>query len=148
WTRAQELLESGESMLRERCTGVAWELHASQLYSLRCLCYLGRARDVEKRLVPLLDDVRRRGDLFLETALRTIFVTFLAVSRDDPEQARSQLEQPSELRPLGRFTLQHFWELEARVLLALYLGEGATAHEAWQRRVKDFRRSGLSRIQH
>jgi hypothetical protein len=147
WNRALELMSAGESILRERCTGVAWELHASALYSMRCLYHLGHARDIERRLEPLLEDVRRRGDLFLEAGLSTIFLTFLAVARDEPAQARQHLERMSELRLLEHFTLQHFWDLEARVLLALYEGDGLAAHKALSARAAEFRYSGLARIQ-
>jgi len=147
WGRAFQLLESSESMLRERCTGVAWELHASQLYALRCLYYLGRARDIEARLGSLLDDVRRRGDLFLQVALGTTFLTFLALAHDDPAEAKRQLESVSELGLHKRFRLQLFWDLEARVLLALYLDQGEVALATLRRRALDLRQSELGRIQ-
>ncbi|HEY3120008.1 MAG TPA: protein kinase [Vicinamibacteria bacterium] len=148
WTRALELLDASESMFRERCTGVAWEIHTSQLYSLRCLYYLGRARDIDRRLKPLLDDVRHRGDLFFEAALATLFQTFLAIARDDPDQAREKLERLSEIGLHERFTLQRFWDLESRVLLAHYLGEGSKAYETLRDRMKEYEQSGLDRIQH
>jgi hypothetical protein len=148
WRRSLELLDASESMFRERCTGVAWEIHASQLYSLRCLYYLGHARDIERRLKPLLDDVRHRGDLFFEAALSTLFLTFLAIARDDPEQAREKLEQFSQIEARERFTLQRFWDTESRVLLHLYLGEGRKAYEILRDRAGELRQSGLNRVQH
>jgi hypothetical protein len=147
WTRALEQLRASESMFRESCTGVAWELNASQLYALRCLYYLGRARDIEAKLGTLLDDVDRRGDLFLEAALRTTFLTYLALSRDEPERAEEELERVSALGLHKRFILQHFWELEARVLLALYTGNGEAAFGILRQYSREFRRSELGRLQ-
>jgi hypothetical protein len=147
WTRALEQLRASESMFRERCTGVAWELNASQLYALRCLYYLGRARDIQAKLGTLLDDVGRRGDLFLEAALRTTFLTYLALSRDEPERAAEELERVSALGLHKRFMLQHFWELEARVLLALYTGNGGAAFGILRQYAREFRRSELGRLQ-
>jgi hypothetical protein len=147
WIRALEGLDAGETMLRERCTGVAWEMHATQLYSMWCLYHLGRVHDIERRLEPLLEDVRRRRDLFLEAGLCTMFLTFLAVARDDPAVARRQLERISELRLDEQFTVQHFWDLEARVLLALYEGDAEAAFAAVRSRSQEFTQSGLARIQ-
>src|SRR5262249_18922905 len=84
WGRALEVLDAAEASLREHCTGVAWELHATQLHSLWCLYHLGRAHEIERRLERLLEHVRRRPDLFLEACLNTMFLPFLPVARADP----------------------------------------------------------------
>ena len=130
WRRAVEVLDAGETMLRETCTGVAWELHSTQLYSMWCLYHLGHANEIEKRLEHLLEDVRRRRDLFLEAGLCTMFLTFVAVAHDDPALGRRQLDRIAELRLDEEFTVQHFWDLEARVLLALYEGDDEAALDA------------------
>jgi hypothetical protein len=147
WRRALDGLEAGETMLRERCTGVAWEMHATELYSMWCLYYLGRTAEIERRLEPLLEDVRRRKDLFLEAGLSTMFLTFLAVAQDNPKLGREQLQRISELRLDEEFTVQHFWDLEARVLLALYEGDGEAAFREVGSRAREFTVSGLARIQ-
>jgi hypothetical protein len=147
WSHAVDALDRGETMLRETCTGVAWELHSTHLYSLWCLYHLGRVREIERRLEPLLEDVRRRRDLFLEAGLCTMFLTFLAIAGDDPELGGQQLERISELRLDEQFTVQHFWDLEARVLLALYEGKGQAAYQAVRSRSREFTESGLARIQ-
>ena len=73
WKNAQELLEKAEGILRERCTGVAWELDNAQFYSLRSLVFMGRFEELSRRLPSYLRDA--------QTARRPL-------RRDQPQDAR------------------------------------------------------------
>src|SRR5262249_59225566 len=53
---ARVLCERADHVLRERCTGVHWEVSTNQLFLLRALANLGAVREHNARLPALLQD--------------------------------------------------------------------------------------------
>ncbi len=142
-----ERLALAERTLRERCTGVAWELNTVQLYALRGLFFLGWLRELERRAPAFLKDARERGDLYAETHLRTRISYVLRLLSDEPEQALQELEEAMARWSHSGFHLQHFWDLVGHVEIALYSGDGAVAWRTILERWKPLRRSLLLRVQ-
>src|SRR6266542_776686 len=58
WAASWELAQRGLSILRERCTGVSWELETTQIITFRALYYLGQVRELSHRLPTLLAEAR------------------------------------------------------------------------------------------
>ncbi len=127
--KAFELIDRGEQMLREGCTGVTWELDTAIAYQLRALLFIGDLREIRKRLPDYLKDVLERGDLYAEVNLRSrvVWVTHLAADR--PDRAQAELEAVLERWTQRGFHIQHYWLLTGQVETALYRGD---ALSAWQ----------------
>ena len=147
WKAAQPLTEKAEKLLRETCTGVAWELFNAQYFSLMGLFYLGQMRELGRRLPILLKEAEERGDLYAVTSLSTRIAYSARLAEDDPDEARRALDVAMVRWSHRGFHMQHIWQLFGRVEIALYEGK---ATEAWRQISSEWRlldRSLLTRIQ-
>lgn len=130
--RARELFEEAEMILRERCSGVTWEIDSAVQFHLRSLCYLGELALLRARLPELLRDVRARGDLYGETNLRSRITWFLKLMDGDLDAARRELEVAIGAWTHHGFHVQHYWQLTGEVECDLWQGDGIGA---WKRAV-------------
>ena len=148
WKTAWELAQKAEAILRERCTGVTWELDTTHIYSLRALFYMGRIAELASRLPVLIRDARDRDDLFAETSLRTrhSYVAWLAAGK--PERARSELKDAIARWSTKAFYMQHYYVLVAEVEILLYTGDPAAALGVLRERRLALERSRLLRVHH
>ena len=129
WKKSLEQLDEAEALLRERCTGVTWELDTAFIFELRALLMLGRWKEIQRRLPGLLKEVRERGDLYAETNLSARIVWVVGLAQDDPESARKRLQTAIHRWSQQGFHLQHYWHMTGRAEIALYEGQ---AHRAWE----------------
>jgi serine/threonine protein kinase len=148
WKAAWELAQKGEAILRERCTGVTWELDTTHIYSLRGLFYLGEIAELCARLPTLLREARERDDLFAETSLRTRhgYVAWLAADR--PDRAGSELRDSIARWSTKAFYMQHYYALVAQADIALYAGDPTSALRVLRERQPALERSRLLRVHH
>ena len=130
WQKASERLDHGEEILRERCTGVTWELDTTMQFQLRALVLLGEYGEICRRLPSLLKDVQERGDLYAETNLRSRFTWISWLVSDQPAKAEEEVALAIHRWSQQGFHLQHYWHMTGRVEIAMYSGQGL---EAWQR---------------
>jgi tetratricopeptide (TPR) repeat protein len=130
WQNAQELLEKAEGILREHCTGVAWELDNAQFYALRSLVFMGRFAELSRRLPSHLRDSQLRGDLYAETNLRTRVSYHVLLAQDRPEKARQEIREMLARWSHRGYHLQHYFDLFGQAEIDLY--EGKT-RAAWER---------------
>lgn len=147
WKSAQEILEKAEGILRERCTGVAWELDNAQFYSLRSLVFMGRFAELSRRLPSYIKDSHLRGDLYAETNLRTRVSYIVLLVRDMSEKARQEIREMLARWSHRDYHLQHYFDLYGQAEIDLYEGN---AKAAWERVVSGwpaFERSLLRRNQ-
>jgi eukaryotic-like serine/threonine-protein kinase len=147
WKKCLELYERGVRILRERCTGVTWELDTAFFYTLRSLFYMGEVGEVFRRLPFLLKEVRERGDLYGETYLRLRISYIASLAADNPDRARKELRQAIMRWSQQGFHIQHFFELFGQVEIALYCGEGMAALKQITEQWSALTRSLLLRIQ-
>ena len=141
--KAHELCERAEPLLRDRCTGVVWELDTVHLFRLHSLAWMGAWRDLADRTTVLLKEAQDRGDLYLTVYLRARIRYLLRLAADDPETAAA--EQRTSLKGWSQqgFLVQHYWDWFARGEIDLYTG---TPRAAWERiweRWPDYLRSRL-----
>jgi serine/threonine protein kinase/tetratricopeptide (TPR) repeat protein len=130
WKKSLDLADRAERLLRERCTGVAWELHTAQTFSLASLIWMGEWNERTRRLPTLLKEAEERGDRYSSVSLPLIaFSQLLDLAADDPEGARSNLRRSLEQWPHQKFDLQRYCGFYGQVDTALYCGEGARAWE-------------------
>jgi len=148
WKTAWDLAQEGEIILRERCTGVAWELDTIHIYSLRALFFMGRIGELVARLPFLIRDARDRDDLFAETSLRARhgYVAWLAA--DKPERARGELKDAIARWSTKAFYMQHYYALVAETETALYSGDSESALRVLRERQPALKRSRLLRVHH
>ncbi len=126
---------------------VAWEQNTVRLHRLRATDYQGAWGKLRALYDEYLRDAQRRDDRYVEASI-TRWFNVLWLAHDRPDLAGADLDRNVWAAPEeGRYHLQHFLELRARVELALYRGEGA-AQGAWARPgLAAAERSHLLRIQ-
>jgi hypothetical protein len=148
WKNARQLLEKGEALLLERCTGVVWELGTARLMHSVSLFFMGQFRELQSRVPALLEDAGRRGDLYAVTALGTRVGHCCGLAADEPEQAQSQVTQAIGRWSAQGFHIQHWWAMIAQVEIFLYKGESLKPWELLARLWPALRRSLLLRVQY
>jgi hypothetical protein len=142
WMEARELCERAETTLRERCTGVVWEIMSAQLFHLAALFFLGEVKELKHRLPALLNEAEERGDLLSATFLRIGYCSHVAwLAADDPERARQELEAGLERWRRGKFDYLNLWAQSARTDISLYSGEGTGPFDQVADRYRLFARS-------
>jgi serine/threonine protein kinase/tetratricopeptide (TPR) repeat protein len=129
--------------LRQKCTGVSWELTAAHVLLMWFTCWAGYVDEVRDLFPQLLREGAARGDLNAEVSLRLLSaIHYYYLSDDRPEECLTEIR-----RALGRwspsgFHLQHYGALLANVESYLYMGDYARARDylvkAWEPMSKSF----------
>jgi tetratricopeptide (TPR) repeat protein len=148
WRSSRELLERAEGILREKCTGVAWELATARLMWCVSLFFLGELDELGRRLPNLLKNADDRGDRYEATDLRIRISHAGLLAADDPDKALQEVRQALTQWPPTKFYLQHWWGLIAEVEIFLYSGRGREAWELITGRWRAISRSLLLRVQY
>lgn len=142
WKTARDSCERAETILRERCTGVVWEIICAQMFHLASLFLLGEVKELSRRLPTLLKEAEERGDLLRATFLRIGYCSHVAwLAADDPGRARQELEAGLERWRQGQFDYLHIWARAARTDISLYSGEEPSVRERVADRWRPFARS-------
>jgi hypothetical protein len=144
--QAVELFKDADVRFRA-LPGVAWEQNTIRLHRLRATDYQGAWGELRSLYDEYLRDAQRRDDRYVEASI-TRWFNVLWLAHDRPDLAGADLDRSVWTSPEeGRYHLQHFLELRARVELALYRGDGA-AQGVWARPgLEAADRSFLLRIQ-
>src|SRR5262249_1590308 len=122
---AIRVCDHAERLLRNRCTGTAWELSTAQTFCLSEALSVGQYREYGARLPALLDDAEARGDLFTATHIRCRSSEVWLI-RGQPDRAMQELFHAMEKYPRMEgwpqhgFHLQHYWFLAGQIEIALY----------------------------
>jgi serine/threonine protein kinase len=121
--------EEAETIFRERCTGVAWEINTTVNYALCSLAYLGEIPQLAQRIPSRLREAEEHGDLYagIDPVCRPGIMWLAA---DDPEGGRRAVRQVMDRWSLEGFHFQHYLEMFAENQIDLYLGRWASA---WRR---------------
>jgi serine/threonine protein kinase len=146
WADTRASMEAAQSHLREKCTGVAWELTNAQILYTWTLCYLGELDVLEQRLPEYLREARERGDLHAMASLRTGFPIVMWLVRDDVDGARRELEDALRASSSEAFHLPHFYALQGRTEVELYAGDVAAAQAHMDRDWPRYAGSLLERL--
>ena len=127
WRRAHEHCERALVMLRDQRLAATWERNCAQVFSLGALLYQGHLREVSALLPPLLAVARDRGDLYLETELRTR-MNLVWLAADRPDEGQREADDAMQRWSQAGFHRQHYNHVLARVQTELYSGR---ARAAW-----------------
>lgn len=145
--RALDFLKRADNVLRERCTGVSWELDTVLFYTLRVLRLLGHVAQIRQLVPATLKDVQERGDLYAETCLRSAGLWLSNLADDRPDDARREIEIARANWSQTGFHPLHYVQLGSSVDIAGYVGDGelawATVLANWPR----LQRSQMLRFQ-
>ncbi len=147
WPRAYELNARAESMFREQCPGIIWELNSARIFSLWALCYRGDLGELARLIPTYVQDAQSRGDLYMKTSIETGLPNLIWLARDDPDAARAQVAEGMRGWSQDGFHAQHYWKLLALSHADLYAGD---PRGAWSRVVGNWsklRWSMLTRVE-
>jgi serine/threonine protein kinase/tetratricopeptide (TPR) repeat protein len=122
WRKAAELCERATDVLRDRCTGVTWELTIANRYKLNALLYMGEISEVSRRVPALLSSALEQGNLFGATDLRTR-LNLIWLAADNPDKARAEVIEALKAWSHEGFHLQHYVSLHALAQIELYTGD-------------------------
>ncbi len=129
--RAVEIFKDCDQRFRT-LSGVAWEQNTIRIHRLRATDYQGAWGELRALYDEYMRDAQRRDDRYVGASL-TRWFNVLWLAHDRPDLAGADLDRSQWTAPAeGKYHLQHFLELRARVELALYRGEGA-AQGSWAR---------------
>ncbi|MBI4511059.1 MAG: AAA family ATPase [Deltaproteobacteria bacterium] len=142
-----EWAEQAEQLLRDRCTGVSWELATARLFIARSLLFMGKLRELSARMSAFLGECEDRGDLYGGTTLRTSVMPFLDLRLNDPAAARKEVHDAILAWSPRDFHLQHYFALWSEAVVDLYEGNPAAARDRIDAGWSSMRRSLLMRIQ-
>jgi eukaryotic-like serine/threonine-protein kinase len=148
WAVACETLDAAEALLRERCTGVAWELGTARLVGCVSMFFLGEIKALSARLPMLLDSARSRGNVYESTYFQIRVAHAIHLARHAPAIAEEQVREAISRWPSDSFYLQHWWAFIVSIEIALYQGDAARAWEVVTANWNALRRSLLLNVQY
>jgi serine/threonine protein kinase/tetratricopeptide (TPR) repeat protein len=128
WRKAAELCESAAEVLRDRCTGVTWEVTVANRYKLSSLLHMGELDEVARRVPALLSAALEQGNLFGAMDLRTR-LNLIWLAAEDPDKARAEVIEALKSWPHEGFHLQHYVSLHALAQIELYTGDVEVAYK-------------------
>lgn len=142
---AADALQQTEEIFAQGPLGLTYEQNNSRVFRVHALRVLG---EVQRHGALIAEQVRlgrQRGDRYLETTLRLLQVQSL-LARDDLQTARRSVDEATWTPPSDGYHLQHWYELRARVELALYEGNAPIALPRLAPQFAALRRSLLLRV--
>jgi len=145
WRISVDHCDQAEEILRERCTGVAWELNTVHFFSLLSLAYAGRIAELGRRRTILLKEAHERGDRHAVATLSSISLARLAA--DDPEGVLRELRQVLSEWHYPGFHIQHFHCWLYTIESYLYMGDVSSAWACLSGQWPAYLASLLPRIQ-
>ncbi|MCB9574600.1 MAG: AAA family ATPase [Kofleriaceae bacterium] len=123
---AARALEEAERVSTEGQEGMTYERNNTRVFRIHTLRLLGALRQQHALIREFVRGGQQRGDRYLVTTLRLLQGQAL-LARDDRDAARASVDEVSWSPPDRGFHLQHWYELRARVELAIYEGAAAAA---------------------
>jgi len=101
-------------------TGMAWERGLVHFQLMWSLFYLGELAEMHRRLPPLLQDARDRGDLFTVSGLTLGLCNIVILDREGPERAEEEIHGVLSRWTVRGYHLQHYWALLSRAHVRLH----------------------------
>lgn len=142
---AADALLATEEIFAQGPVGLTYEQNNSRVFRVHALRMLG---EVQRHGALIAEQVRlgrQRGDRYLETTLRLLQVQSL-LARDDVDAARRSVDEATWTPPSDGYHLQHWYELRARVEIALYEGNAPGVRARLEPEFAALRRSMLLRV--
>jgi len=147
WNDARINCDRAEQILRDHCTGVAWERATAHSFALWSLCFQGEIAELGRRWPILLKEAGERGDRYFVMNLDTYIMSVVRLAADDGEGALQGLRQNLAQWPQQGYHVQHNDVLWAMAQVELYRDRPQEAWELLRSRWPDLSRSLLLRVQ-
>jgi serine/threonine protein kinase len=128
WRSALGLLDEAETLLRERCRAVTWELTNTQAWSCNSLILCGDLRQAAARVPTIIREAVERSDRY--ALMHMIYPACItALAADDVDRGWRVATDDSTFRSCepGRFTAGHWGRLISTQSVHRYRGEGKRA---------------------
>jgi hypothetical protein len=122
-------VDRAEALLRERCTGVTWEIDTAHDLAVTSLVYLGDMAELRRRVPRYLRDAEEHGDLYAATNSCVGDSTMAWLAADDPEGGRKEAQRGLERYSQEAEIIQGYAAMLSHVQLDLYEGKGQEALE-------------------
>jgi hypothetical protein len=127
--------EASEGILRDRCTGVAWETTNARLFGLMATMAMGDFRTLKRKANMALRESLERGDRYAFTNLTTSIGYMATLLEESVDEATASVEEAVLAWTQKGFYLQHGLAFVARTALALVGADLAQARrivdETW-----------------
>jgi hypothetical protein len=147
WKDATRLCSAAVTILRDRCTGVTWELNLAQNFFLFSLVYRGELREAAGHLPDLLRSARERGNVYLEFELSTR-LALIWLAADRPREAEDRANDAIARWAQRGFERPHYHHLLTIVQTRLYEGRALEALELMERHRNVLTQKHFVRVQH
>jgi eukaryotic-like serine/threonine-protein kinase len=146
WRTAYDEFRRGEAILRERCTGVTWEMTTLRTLQLAALYYLGEWSSMHELAAVALRQALERADLYMVASMVS-YATFARLADDDVDGARLTIRNATVKWSLRGYHVQRYFNLMSHLYVDLYEDEGAKAWHRLQQEWPTMSRSLLLRVQ-
>jgi tetratricopeptide (TPR) repeat protein len=127
---ALEPLDRAETIFRDRCTGVIWELDTTRIFNLWSLFYLGRLSELSTRCREIFQEAHERGDRYMVATPGPFVGSFIRLAAADIEGARRFANQALGQWSHHGFHIQHLNFYYGSLYIDSYAGDAAAA---WRR---------------
>lgn len=147
WPDATERCGRALAILRDRCTGVTWELNLAHGFYLFSLAYRGQLREVARQVHRLSQSVRARGNFYLELELGTR-LSLIRLAADEPDEAERRANDGMARWSQHGFQRPHYHHLLTLLQVRLYRGLAREAWDLLQRHERVLGQTLFRRVQH
>jgi hypothetical protein len=145
--KARAYFERAEAIFRDQCVGASHELASVRMLLYRALVPLGDLTTLARLAEASLHDAEERNDIYTVVNIRTNSMSFLALVRDDVNEAQRELDRASAHLSKTGLHVQHAYALLAQAQVWMYGGEAAAVHAEMTHRWPAIKRSLLLRVQ-
>jgi eukaryotic-like serine/threonine-protein kinase len=144
---ARRHAERAVEIIRDRTSGMHWELDNIEFFNTCAMSYLGDIDQLRRRVPALLREAEDRGDLFLLTNLRVGDCALVWLADNQAEESRRRIAETMARWSHRSFHIQHSYEASSLCQIDLYEGSSLAAYrracETWPK----LRRALQTRIQ-
>ncbi|MFZ0819762.1 MAG: protein kinase [Candidatus Acidiferrales bacterium] len=147
FSEGKECAGQAETILREQCTGVTWELDTAQLFGFFCMLWRGDYGEMLQRYNVCRKQAEDRGDLYLLSWLRPRISYVLALAADDPQRAEEEERIGIAGWPRREFDLLRYEDVFVQTDIHLYKNQPQAAWDFLSGQWPALSRSLVLRIQ-
>lgn len=144
---ARRHAERSIEIMRDRTSGMHWELDNIEFFNACAMSYLGELNELRRRVPALLREAEDRGDLFFLTNLRVGDSSLVWLADNQPTESRRLIAETMGRWSHRSFHIQHSYEASSLCQIDLYEGNPLAAYRRASETWPKLRRALQTRIQ-